>query len=160
MPINISTVPKKRITKSKKQEDAARVYKNNASGPDPNAPQPPFPDSDGTDNDAEAVDHATASPVGSASIVTGEDITPKSKKSQKDASYDRLEVNRLLSDLFPSNYMNEKLKQLETNPVKKANAKAKATAPTAATATTTPAKLRSSAPIVSKPDDAISQAKI
>ena len=51
MPINISTVPKKRVTKSKKQEDAARDYKNNRSGPDPNAPQPPSPDSDVTDND-------------------------------------------------------------------------------------------------------------
>ena len=110
MPINISTVPKKRVTKSKKQEDATRVHKNNTSGPDPNAPQPPFPaDSDGTDNDADA-DHATqstASPMGagagsSVSTAVGDDTTPKGRKSQKNASsYDRLEVNRMLSDLLP-----------------------------------------------------------
>ena len=83
MPISISTVPKKRVTKSKKQEDAARVYKNNTSGPgpDPNAPQPPFPDSDGTDNDVE-VDHVTAPPTGSVAVV-GEDTTPKGKKNAK-----------------------------------------------------------------------------
>ena len=120
MPINISTLPKKRVTKSKKQEEATRVHKNNTSGPgpDPNAPQPPFPDSDGngTDNDAE-VDHATA-PGSTVAAAVGED-TPKGRKSQKDVSYDRLEVNRLLSDLFPSTYMNEKVKQLETTAAKK-----------------------------------------
>ena len=42
---------------------------------------------------------------------------------QKDEPYDRLEVNRLLSDLFPSTYMNEKLKQLESASTKKPKAK-------------------------------------
>jgi ATP-dependent Lon protease len=102
MPINISTIPKKRATKSKKQEDATRVYKNNTSGPgpDPNAPQPPSPESDVTDNEIELADTVVEE--------------PKSKKSQKDASYDRLEVNRLLSGLFPSTYMTEKVKLLES----------------------------------------------
>ena len=99
MPINISTIPKKRATKSKKQEEATRGYKNNTSGPDPNAPQPPSPESDVTDDN----EHEVA-----------EVEEPIPKKSQKDASYDRLEVNRLLSDLFPSSYMTEKVKLLES----------------------------------------------
>jgi ATP-dependent Lon protease len=142
MPVNISTLPKKKVAKSKKQEDASRTYKNNVSGPDPNAPQPPSPDSDVTDNDAD--EHAVV--AGSSSAASATATTPssssavaadggaaaaaagtaaasneekqkgkksQSQKSQKDESYDRLEVNRLLSDLFPSTYMNEKLKQLE-----------------------------------------------
>ena len=117
MPINISTVPKKRVTKSKKQEDAARDYKNNRSGPDPNAPQPPSPDSDVTDNDGNEVDD-TVIESGSDSTTTAPTTAAlpiKAKKSQKEANeYDRLEVNRLLSDLFPSTFMNQKLKQLES----------------------------------------------
>ena len=119
MPINISTVPAKKraTTKSKKQEDAARVCKKN-SDPDPNAPQPPSPDSDATDNDVEVEE--TAANV--ASTTEREDATSKAtptttsskKKKDKDDSYDRLEVNRLLSDLFPSTYMNQKLKSLES----------------------------------------------
>jgi ATP-dependent Lon protease len=155
MPINISTIPKKRVTKSKKQEDAARVHKNNTSGPDPNAPpQPPFPDSDGTDNDAEVdhATHATAPPAGSVSTVAavGED-TPKGKKSQKDASYDRLEVNRLLSDLFPSTYMNEKVKQLETASAKKTRA------PTATVKPRTKSTKKDDAIPPTNPEDAIAQ---
>jgi len=153
MPINISTVPKKRIARGKKQEDATRVYKNNTSGPgpDPNAPQPPFPDSDGTDNDAEVDNNGAAVP---AVAVIGEDTpTPKGKKSQKDASYDRLEVNRLLSGLFPSTYMNEKVKQLETTTSEK---KTKTTTVNAATV-----KPRTkSAKKNTNPDDAIVQAII
>jgi ATP-dependent Lon protease len=136
MPVNISTLPKKKVAKSKKQEEASRTYKNNASGPDPNAPQPPSPDSDVTDNDADehgivgsnmsGATGATASAAtdGADAAATEEKTTTpapaqkgkksQSQKSQKDESYDRLEVNRLLSDLFPSNYMNEKLKQLES----------------------------------------------
>jgi hypothetical protein len=117
MPINISTVPKKRVTKSKKQEDAARDYKNNRSGPDPNAPQPPSPDSDVTDNDGNDVED-TVIESGSDSTTTASTTAAlpiKAKKSQKEANeYDRLEVNRLLSDLFPSTFMNQKLKQLES----------------------------------------------
>ena len=145
MPMNISTLPKKKVAKSKKQEEASRTYKNNVS--DPNAPQPPSPDSDVTDNDADehavvagsssaaaaAATAATATTPSSTSAVAAdggaaaagaaastEEKTSAQKgkksqlqKSQKDESYDRLEVNRLLSDLFPSTYMNEKLKQLE-----------------------------------------------
>ena len=143
MPINISTVPKKRVTKPKKQEDAARVYKNNRSGPDPNAPQPPSPDSDVTDTDGndvgnDANDTASSGSSPGATTATTNSITPitsipSKKKSQKEANeYDRLEVNRLLSDLFPSNYMNQKLKQLESaaaaaaDSTKKTNAKTNA----------------------------------
>ena len=48
---------------------------------------------------------------------------------QKDDSYDRLEVNRLLSDLFPSTYMTEKLNQLEKNPKAKAKSASKSNEP-------------------------------
>ena len=135
MPINISTVPAKKraTTKSKKQEDAARVCKKN-SDPDPNAPQPPSPDSDATDNDVEVEE--TAANV--ASTTEREDATSKAtttttsskKKKYKDNSYDRLEVNRLLSDLFPSTYMDEKLKSLESKTKTKSNATAKSNATT------------------------------
>jgi hypothetical protein len=154
MPINISTVPaKKRVTKPKKQEDAARVYKKN-SDPDPNVPQPPSPDSDATDNDVD-VEETAVNMAAAAAAAYGEDVTttpnatatttPKAttsstSKKKKDDSYDRLEVNRLLSDLFPSNYMNDKLKSLEsTSSAKPKNAKttAKTTAKTNAAATTT-----------------------
>lgn len=148
MPVNISTIPKKRATKSKKQEETSRVYKKNNSGPDPNAPQPPSPDSDATDNDAEiessvaanatpssvaastsnatassvaaSTSNATASSVVASSVAASnaaacdETSTPKSKKMKRESSYDRLEVNKLLSDLFPSKYMNEKVKALES----------------------------------------------
>jgi ATP-dependent Lon protease len=146
--VNISTVPaaaKKRATKPKKQDDAARVYKKNS---DPDAPQPPSPDSDATDNDVEeetgtnmtaAATVATVATAAAAAALGGtsaEDSTPKAttsstskKKKGKDDSYDRLEVNRLLSDLFPSTYMNEKLKSLESTPTsaKPKNAKTAAT---------------------------------
>jgi ATP-dependent Lon protease len=147
MPVNISTVPAKKkatTTKSKKQEDAARVYKKNSD--DPNAPQPPSPDSDATDNDVEMEETGTnmaaaaATATAAAAPAAGSSVedttttpkattTPSSKKKKKiDESYDRLEVNRLLSDLFPSNYMNEKLKSLEsTSSAKPKNAKAAAT---------------------------------
>ena len=130
MPINISTVPKKRVTRGKKQEDAARVYKTNTSGPDPNAPQPPSPESDGTDNDAEMEPIVAVAGGAVAGGGAGEDVTTtttttaKSKKPKKeDDSYDRLEVNRLLSELFPSTYMNEKIKSLEKTEKPKSRAK-------------------------------------
>ena len=130
MPINISTVPKKRVARGKKQEDAARVYKTNTSGPDPNAPQPPSPESDGTDNDAEMESIVTvAGGAGGEDVTTTTTTTPtaKSKKTKKEEnSYDRLEVNRLLSELFPSTYMNEKIKSLEkTNPKSKSRENSK-----------------------------------
>jgi len=179
MPVNISTIPKKRATKSKKQEETSRVYKKNNSGPDPNAPQPPSPDSDATDNDAEiessvaanaisssvaanatsssvaastsnaTASNATASAVAASSVVASnaaacdETSTPKSKKMKRESSYDRLEVNKLLSDLFPSKYMNEKVKALEST-----NATAK------------PSTKSSTKKKTTKNDDAIAQAII
>ena len=151
MPINISTMPKKRVPKSKKHEDAARVYKNNRSGPDPNAPQPPSPDSDVTDNDAE---DTVIESGGDATTAPTTAIPPK-KKSQTEANeYDRLEVNRLLSDLFPSTYMTQKLKQLESASTKKTNAKTKTKTNANANATTATKSNESN------PDDAIMNAII
>ena len=123
MPINISTIPKKKATttKAKKQDDATRVYKSSSNNP-PNAPHPPSsPESDATDNEHENEVVATATSTDGAATATStagavveEKIsTTKKGKGGKD-SYDRLEVNRLLSDLFPSKYMEEKVKQLET----------------------------------------------
>lgn len=156
MPINISTIPKKRATKSKKQEEASRVYKKNSSDPDPNAPQPPSPDSDATDNEVEI--ESTANTVVPATAPAGDEVstptstTKKSKKTnkplsesvpsasneseeassapsnpkgmKKSASYDRLEVNKLLSELFPSTYMHEKVKALESTSKSKSKSKA------------------------------------
>jgi len=138
MPINISTIPKKRATKSKKQEEDSRVYKKNSSDPDPNVPQPPSPDSDATDNEVEVEAPATTVAATAPVAATNEEVsTPTAKKSKKElvppanataaaaqdtpkkmkreSSYDRLEVNKLLSELFPSTYMNEKVKALESN---------------------------------------------
>jgi len=142
MPINISTIPKKKTnataTKAKKQDDATRVYKSSSSNP-PNAPHPPSsPESDATDNEHEnevvaatagAADNIAADTVGGGAVVE----EPKSKtsptkkgKGGKD-SYDRLEVNRLLSNLFPSKYMEEKVKQLEAPSKRKSTRKSAAT---------------------------------
>ena len=167
--INISTVPaKKRATKPKKQEDAARVYKKN-SDPDPNAPQPPSPDSDATDNDVDVEETvANVAAVAVAGGATGnntsaEDVTnttPKAstsstskKKKDKDDSYDRLEVNRLLSDLFPSTYMNQKLKSLESTMTTTSESKSKTNANTKTKTTKTNAN-------AAKDEDAIAQAII
>lgn len=139
--MNISTIPKKRATKSKKQEEASRIYKKNSSDPDPNVPQPPSPDSDATDNEVEVEAPTNVVAVAATAPVaaTNEEVsTPTTKKSKKDvaaatpgatavaaqdtpkkmkreSSYDRLEVNKLLSELFPSTYMNEKVKALESS---------------------------------------------
>ena len=123
MPINISTIPKKKATttKAKKQDDATRVYKSSSNNP-PNAPHPPSsPESDATDNEHEnevvatatATDGAATATSTAGAVVEEKISTTKKGKGGKD-SYDRLEVNRLLSDLFPSKYMEEKVKQLET----------------------------------------------
>jgi hypothetical protein len=154
MPINISTIPKRKATatttKTKKQDDATRVYKSSSNNP-PNAPHPPSsPESDATDNEHEneVVAIAGAATVGGAATVAtaaadtvvvgavgGPAVEePKSKTSPtkkgkcggKD-SYDRLEVNRLLSDLFPSKYMDEKVKQLEASSKRKSTRKFAAT---------------------------------
>ena len=140
MPINISTIPKKRATKSKKQEDATRVYKNNTSGPDPNAPQPPSPESDVTDNEIEVTETNCAIEDPKETTDSKEQKEEKIKKTPKDA-YDRLEVNRLLSGLFPSTYMTEKVKLLESAATS-TKAKRNKTKPNlaAANATTTAAK--------------------
>ena len=137
MPINISTIPKKKATKAKNQDDATRVYKSSSNNP-PNAPHPPSsPESDATDNEHENEVVAIAGAAGAAITGTGAAATveePKSKtsptkKGKGKDSYDRLEVNRLLSDLFPSKYMEEKVKQLESAPSKR-----KSTRKSAATA--------------------------
>jgi ATP-dependent Lon protease len=141
MPINISTIPKKKAaaTKAKKQDDATRVYKSSSNNP-PNAPHPPSsPESDATDNEHEnevvATATATATAItGAGAVAAGPAVEePKSKtsptkkgKGGKD-SYDRLEVNRLLSDLFPSKYMDEKVKQLEAPSKRKSTRKSAAT---------------------------------
>ena len=123
--MNISTIPKKKTIKSKKQEEASRVCKKNNSDPDPNAPQPPSPDSDATDNEVE-VEATSIPPVSVVATAGNEEVsTPTAKKMKQDASYDRLEVNKLLSDLFPSTYMTEKVRALESNSKSKTNEKPK-----------------------------------
>jgi ATP-dependent Lon protease len=138
MPINISTIPKKKAaataTKAKKQDDATRVYKSSSNNP-PNAPHPPSsPESDATDNEHENEVVATATATDAAAVGGVAVEEPKSKtsptkkgKGGKD-SYDRLEVNRLLSDLFPSKYMEEKVKQLEVSSKRKSTRKSAAAA--------------------------------
>lgn len=148
MPINISTIPKKKATatatKAKKQDDATRVYKSSSNNP-PNAPHPPSsPESDATDNEHEnevvagggaatvggaAADTVVVGAVGGAAVEEPKSKTSPTKKGKgggKD-SYDRLEVNRLLSDLFPSKYMDEKVKQLEAPSKRKSTRKSAAT---------------------------------
>ena len=131
MPINISTIPKKTTKTTKKKEESTRTCKGHANGPDPNAPQPPSsPESDATDNEAE---NELVGINGNGNDATAEVKPPKSTKkdtataaalskaatkaakSASSASYDRLEVNRLLSDIFPSKYMLEKVNALEAS---------------------------------------------
>ena len=109
MPITLSTIPKK-STKSKKQDDAARVYKSNVNGPGPNAPQPPSPESDATDDNDEHVDTATAT---TATTTTTTTTPPAKRKSKKSNLTQRLEVNKLLSELYPSKHIQNKVAALE-----------------------------------------------
>ena len=130
MPINISTIPKKTTKSTKKKEESTRTCKGHANGPDPNAPQPPSsPESDATDNEVEN-ELLGINANGNGNDATTEVKPPKSTKkdtataaalskaatkTSSSASYDRLEVNRLLSDIFPSKYMSEKVNALEAS---------------------------------------------
>jgi len=101
MPITLSSIPKK-STKSKKQDDAARVYKSNVNGPGPNAPQPPSPESDATDDNDDHIDTTTTTPP-----------PPPKQKSKRSNLKQRLEVNKLLSELYPSKHIQNKVAALE-----------------------------------------------
>ena len=109
MPITLSAISKK----SKKQEDAKRTYKSNLNGP---GPQPPSPESDATTTDNEE----TSQPLESAPAVAiaaadASKPKPKSKPSSKRISNlsERLEVNQLLAELYPSKHINQKVAALE-----------------------------------------------
>jgi ATP-dependent Lon protease len=126
MPITLSAIPKK-STKTKKQEDATRTYKSNLNGPGPNAPQPPSPESEATTDNEEAVENGTATAAGTAagsaaataSAAVAAAVTPgsnsRSKRSKNAVSNlaQRLEVNHLLADLYPSKHINQKVAALE-----------------------------------------------
>ena len=131
MPINISTIPKKTTKSTKKKEESTRTCKSHANGPDPNAPQPPSsPESDATDNEMEnelvginangndantEVKPPKSTKKDTATAAALSKAATKATKSASSASYDRLEVNRLLSDIFPSKYMSEKVNALEAS---------------------------------------------
>ena len=125
MPVTLSTIPKKTTKKTKKQDDATHTYKSNLNGPGPNAP-PPYPESDATDdNDESPSSHAepgtpgtiaagTASNASAAGTTSGTSTTTASKKKTKiDNLAERLEVNQLLSQLYPSKHMTKKVAALE-----------------------------------------------
>ena len=108
MPITLSTIPKKSTKSTKKQDDATRVYKSNVNGPGPNAPQPPS-ESDATD------DNETSPPPPTETCVTvtpKPNVTPKPSK-KKSTLAQRLEVNKLLAELYPSNHIKTKVAALE-----------------------------------------------
>ena len=112
MPVTVSTIPKKSTKSVKKQEDASRVYKNNLNGPGPNAPQPPSPESDATDDN----DDAPSPPVPAIESATtpSKKTDSSSKKSKKITNLaQRLEVNQLLSELYPSKHITQKVAALE-----------------------------------------------
>ena len=123
MPITLSTISKKSTKSSKRQEDAVRTYKSNLNGPGPNAPQPPSPESDATtDNDesenaittgAAAAASATPATPPPATSATASAPAAPSKRSRAKNLAQRLEVNQLLADLYPSNHMNQKVAALE-----------------------------------------------
>jgi hypothetical protein len=125
MPVTLSTIPKKPAKKTKKQDDAMHTYKSNANGP--GQQQPPYPESDATDENDETSAGSAATATGSAATATGSAATtgpatatgpattatgPK-KKSKNANLTQRLEVNHLLSQLYPSNYMTQKVAALE-----------------------------------------------
>ena len=128
MPIHISTIPKKTTKSTKKKEESTRTCKSHANGPDPNAPQPPSsPESDATDNEVEnevvginangndATTEVKPPKSTKRDTATAAALSKAATKSSSSASYDRLEVNRLLSDIFPSKYMSEKVNALEAS---------------------------------------------
>ena len=102
MPVTLSTIPKK-TTKTKKQDDAMHTYKSNLNGP---GPQPPSPESDATDDNEEST-----SQLETANATTNATMPSSKKKMNKLA--ERLEVNQLLSQLYPSNHMTQKVAALE-----------------------------------------------
>ena len=126
MPIHISTIPKKSTKTTKKKEESTRTCKGHANGPDPNAPQPPSsPESDATDNEVEnelvginanANDATTEVKPSQSTAASLTKATAAKATAAKATKYDRLEVNRLLSDMFPSKYMSEKVTALEAGP--------------------------------------------
>ena len=128
MPINVATIPKKASKLTKKKEESTRAYKSNATGPDPNAPQPPSPESDATDNEIENEvceiingNEADADVSVKKTKPTKKDMASVVSKAAKtvstsSAANDRLKVNRLLADIFPSKYMTDKVSALETSP--------------------------------------------
>ena len=109
MPVTLSTIPsktKKPTKPTKKQDDAARTYKSNLNGP---GPQPPSPESDvTTDNDEDA---QTAT---NATNATNPTASSKKKSKKTDTLSQRLEVNKLLSKLYPSKHITEKVAALES----------------------------------------------
>ena len=124
MPITLSTIPKKTTTKkTKKQEDATRTYKSSLNGPGPGQPQPPSPESDATDNDESgpASPNATnenqpsnAQPSNAQpSNSQPSNAQPKKKMNKKTVAQQRLEVNQLLAELYPSNHITQKVAALE-----------------------------------------------
>ena len=118
MPVTLSTIPKKPTKRTKKQDDATHTYKSNANGP--GQQQPPHPESDATDENDETAGSATAgsATAGSATTATGPATTstgPKQKQKSKSAANlaQRLEVNQLLSKMYPSKHMTQKMAALE-----------------------------------------------
>ena len=83
------------------------MYKSNLNGPGPNAPQPPSPESDATDDNDETLE----SPTTNATTTTT--TTPKKKSTKLTNLAQRLEVNQLLSELYPSKHITQKVAALE-----------------------------------------------
>ena len=113
MPITLSTIPSKtkKPTKSaKKQDDAVRTYKSNLNGPGPNVPQPPSPESDATTDN----DENETQPTVNATSPTNATASSKKKSKRTDTLSQRLEVNKLLSELYPSKHITEKVAALES----------------------------------------------
>ena len=131
MPITLSTIPKKTTTKkTKKQEDATRTYKSNLNGPGPGQPQPPSPESDATDNEesgpaspnaTNATNDTQTSNAQTSNAQTSNAQTSNAQTSMnqpkkritKTMAQQRLEVNQLLAELYPSNHMTQKVAALE-----------------------------------------------
>ena len=121
MPITLSTIPKKTTTKkTKKQEDATRTYKSNLNGPGPGQPQPPSPESDATDNEesgpaspnaTNATNDTQTSNAQTSNAQTS--MNQPKKRITKTMAQQRLEVNQLLAELYPSNHMTQKVAALE-----------------------------------------------
>jgi ATP-dependent Lon protease len=128
MPVTLSTIPKRATTtkNTKKQDDAAHNYKSNLNGPGPN--QPP-PESDVTDDNDESMESCatsgtaaagttpgtptTTTPTTTPTTTTTTTTTTTKKKAKNDNLAERLEMNQLLSQLYPSKHMTKKLAALQ-----------------------------------------------